>query len=73
MNDPKPCPFCGAKVMRVECNAATYPFIVCENNHAWCLRLETESEAIAAWNERAESAGYCQSKYDEGGCIWTMD
>lgn len=55
MTELLPCPFCGARIMRVESSLSEFPFIVCENNHAWCPRLDTEAEAIAAWNTRYHS------------------
>ena len=54
MSELLPCPFCGAKVMRVESSVSEYPFIVCENSHAWCPRLDTKAEAVEAWNTRAD-------------------
>lgn len=54
---PGPCLRCGSSKTRLEyfsrdddCENGCR--IICENGHAWDEWLDTEEEAIAAWNEK---------------------
>ena len=51
----EPCPFCGGESTVERIGKSGYLYIAC--NTAYCCdfgRFDTESEAIAAWNTRAE-------------------
>ncbi len=61
MDDLKPCPFCGGngKIEQDHYAGKTTYLPMCENynNGCWGMQenwFDTEAEAIAAWNRRAE-------------------
>ena len=55
MTELLPCPFCGGEAHIVGGDDFFYNVVQCCNCHATASgRYETEAEAIAAWNTRAE-------------------
>lgn len=59
MDELKPCPFCGGKagtVRRWQSGDGTGKdiWIRCENCGMETIRYDTDEDAIAAWNRRAE-------------------
>lgn len=61
MTELKPCPFCGGNAnliknkdfdMRFYC-VIPYYFVMCSQCRAQSNKLETDKEAIEAWNKRA--------------------
>lgn len=65
MTDLKPCPFCGGEAeMKYEVSPAfgDIYYVQCECLRAQTQLYQTESEAIAAWNARAERT--CELELD---------
>jgi len=86
MSEPLlPCPFCGGEAVvttkrwtnalgDVDYTArAACPRCSDIHRHVGDTEEEAIEKAIEAWNTRSESAGFCKSLYENGGCIWTMD
>ena len=65
----EPCPFCGGEATVERIGKSGYFYIAC--NTAYCCdfgRFDTESEAITAWNSRAERT--CRMETAEGCHNW---
>ena len=57
-----PCPFCGGESIVERIGKSGYFYVAC--NTAYCCdfgKFNTEAEAIAAWNTRADYHGYKQA------------
>ncbi len=62
MSELLSCPFCGGEATVERIGKSGYFYVAC--NTAYCCdfgRFDTEAEAIAAWNSRADYHGYEQA------------
>lgn len=61
-NELKPCPFCGGEAQYSEESRFHISWVYCSNCGAASGYRNTEAEAIAAWNTRADEAPECEQE-----------